>query len=232
MLEVDHVDAFYGPSQALFGLSLAVGEGQTVALVGRNGAGKSTTLRAILGLARVRSGRVVWNGTEITAAPVHHRARAGIAWVPEDRRIFGHQTVAENLAIAARPGVAGGPWTAARVYTLFPDLCALRDRRGALLSGGQQQMLSIGRSLLLNPRLLLLDEPSEGLAPAVVAGLAAQLRLLKEQGVAMLLAEQNPRLVLEHSDYLHVLEKGSIRYSGTPAEARAAGGAVERFLTL
>ena len=232
MLEVDQVNTFYGTSQALFGLSLTVGRGETVALVGRNGAGKTTTLRTILGLNPPATGRVLWEGVDVTVAPVHQRARAGIAWVPEDRRIFPELTVEENLEIASLHGSGRGEWTRQRVFSLFPELKMLGARPGGVLSGGQQQMLSIGRSLLLNPLLLLLDEPSEGLAPKVVADLAGQLAELVHSGVAVLMAEQNLQLVLQLSDRVLVLEKGSIQYSGTPNQVRSDRAAVERFLTL
>ena len=236
MLEVDRVDAFYGASQALFAVSLAIGAGETVALVGRNGAGKTTTMRTILGLNRPRSGRVVWCGSEVTGLPVHELARLGVGWVPEDRRIFADLTVAENLDLGRRTGSGSGPpgegWTIERVFSLFPGLEPLRHRRGGVLSGGEQQMLSIGRSLLLNPRLLLLDEPSEGLAPKVVEELALQLRQLKAAGMALLMAEQNLALVLGLSDRVHVLEKGAVSYSGTPDQVRGDRTLVERFLTV
>ena len=237
MLEVDRVETFYGMSQALFGLSLTVGSGETVALVGRNGAGKTTTMRTILGLNPPRTGRVVWRGKDVTGARVHHLARRGMGWVPEDRRIFADLTVDENLDVArahgtGRADTSGEEWTPSRVFSLFPDLESLRARRGGVLSGGQQQMLSIARTLLLSPRLLLLDEPSEGLAPKVVEHLAIQLRELKQAGVAMLMAEQNLGLVLGLSDRVHVLEKGAVSYSGTPDQVRADRTLVERFLTV
>lgn len=232
MLEVENIHTFYGLSQVLFGVSFAVNPGEVVALIGRNGVGKTTTLRSIAGLNPPRAGRVVWQGRDIAGLATHRIARSGIGWVPEDRRVFPDLTVGENLDIARRRTPEGTGWSAARVYELFPDLEEMAERRGGVLSGGQQQMLSIARSLMLNPQLLLLDEPSEGLAPQVVETLALQIRRLKQSGMAMVVAEQNVDLVLSLSDRVHILEKGQVRYSGTPGELRENQAVLEQHLTL
>ena len=232
MLEVDDIHTSYGSSQVLFGVSLAAAAGEVVALLGRNGVGKTTTLRCIAGLNPPHRGRVWWQGRDIAGLPAHRIARLGIGWVPEERRVFPELSVWENLDIARRPAAAGAGWSEARIYALFPDLEALAGRPGGVLSGGQQQMLSIARSLMLNPQLLLLDEPSEGLAPRVVESLADQILQLKESGMALILAEQNVDLVLALSDRIHILEKGQVRYAGTPGELRQKRAVLEQYLTL
>ncbi len=180
LLEVRDIHTAYGLSQVLFGISFEVEPGQVVALIGRNGVGKTTTLRSIIGLTRPSRGQVIWQDREITRWPTYRVAKHGIGFVPEDRRIFPELTVWENLDIARRPGPVGDSWDEDRVFDLFPDLRDIRTRRGGVLSGGQQQMLTIARSLMGNPTLLLLDEPSEGLAPRVVVDLREQVRQLKE----------------------------------------------------
>lgn len=232
-LEVHDIHTSYGLSQVLFGISFAVEKGQCVALVGRNGVGKSTTMRSIMGLTPPRRGRVLWNGRDIAGLPAHRIARLGIGFVPEDRRIFPDLTVWENLDIARRPPANGGPaWTEEQVFALFPDLGEIQTRKGGVLSGGQQQMLTIARSLMGNPELLLLDEPSEGLAPRVVETLCERIRQLKEAGLSIVLAEQNLNFVLYLSDYLHILEKGEIKFSGTPAQLKADKAVQDKYLTV
>ena len=230
MLEVDEISTFYGLSQALFGVSLRAVAGEVVSLVGRNGVGKTTTLRSIAGLNPPRQGRVLWEDRDLAGLPAFRIARLGIAWVPEDRRVFPNLTVRENLDATRSQGGTG--WNAERVYELFPDLGAIADRPGGVLSGGEQQMLAIGRSLMLNPRLLLLDEPSEGLAPRVVQSLADQIRRLKESGMSLVLAEQNLDLALSLSDRIHVLEKGQIRFSGSAQELRQNDAVWAKYLAL
>jgi branched-chain amino acid transport system ATP-binding protein len=181
-----------------------------VCLLGRNGVGKSTTMRSIIGLTPPQAGRVAWKGTDITGWPPYRVARAGIGFVPEDRRIFADLTVWENLDVARKPG----PWTVERVFDLFPKLRDLSSRNGGYLSGGEQQMLTIARTLMGNPQLLLLDEPSEGLAPLVVDHLLEQITRLKREGLTILLAEQNVEFSLALAERVYVLEKGSIRFSG------------------
>jgi branched-chain amino acid transport system ATP-binding protein len=232
-LEVDGIRTSYGLSQVLFGISFQVEKGQCVALVGRNGVGKSTTMRSIIGLTPPRRGRVMWNGQNIAGLPAHRVSRLGIGFVPEDRRIFPDLTVWENLDIARRPPANGGPaWSEEQVFALFPDLAEIQTRRGGVLSGGQQQMLTIARSLMGNPELLLLDEPSEGLAPKVVETLRERIKQLTDSGLSIILAEQNLKFVLYLSDYLHILEKGEIKYSGTPAELNANQAIQDKYLTV
>jgi branched-chain amino acid transport system ATP-binding protein len=217
LLEVLGIDAYYGDSHILFDLSLDVGEGEVVCLLGRNGAGKTTTLKSIIGLVPPRSGRIALGGRDLAGLPPYRIARQGIGYVPEERRIFGNLTIRENLEVARRTwgGGTAQPWTAERVFELFPHLATLRDRPAGRLSGGEQQMLTIARTLMGNPSLLLLDEPSEGLAPLVVEMLATQLAGLKGTGLTMLVAEQNVHFVSELGDRVYVLEKGMVRYEGT-----------------
>ena len=191
-LEVQSIHTAYGLSQVLFGISLSVGAGQIISLIGRNGVGKTTTMRSIMGLTPASSGEIVFEGTNITNLPPYKIARLGIGFVPEERRIFPQLSVWENLDIARRPSSSKGDgWDEERVFTLFPDLRDIQERPGGVLSGGQQQMLTIARSLMNNPSLLLLDEPSEGLAPKVVEDLREQVKLLKDSGLSIVLAEQN-----------------------------------------
>ena len=218
-LQVRDVHTAYGLSRVLFGVSIEVAAGECVCLLGRNGVGKSTTMRSIMGLTPPHAGRVVWKGRDITGWAPHQVARAGIGFVPEDRRIFADLTVWENLDVASR-GAPGRGWTAERVYDLFPKLRELAGRNGGYLSGGEQQMLTIARTLMGNPELLLLDEPSEGLAPLVVDHLHDQIARLKGEGLTILLAEQNVEFSLALADRVYVLEKGAIRFSGPAATLR------------
>jgi branched-chain amino acid transport system ATP-binding protein len=200
----------------LFGVSIEVHAGECVCLLGRNGVGKSTTMRSIMGLTPPQSGRVAFKGTDITGWEPYRVSRAGIGFVPEDRRIFADLTVWENLDVAQR----GGAWTIERIFDLFPILRQLTGRNGGYLSGGEQQMLTIARTLMGNPQLLLLDEPSEGLAPLVVDHLGEQIARLKAEGLTILLAEQNTDFSLRLADRAYVLEKGAIRFSGAASELR------------
>ena len=221
ILEVRDVSTAYGLSKVLFGVSLDIAEGECVALLGRNGVGKSTTMRSIMGLTPPASGRVVWKGADITGWAPHRVARAGIGFVPEDRRIFADLTVWENLDVASRGARgAGAGWTVERVFDLFPKLRELTNRNGGFLSGGEQQMLTIARTLMGNPELLLLDEPSEGLAPLVVQHLREQIARLQRDGLTILLAEQNVDFSLALAHRVYVLEKGQIRFSGPAAQLR------------
>jgi branched-chain amino acid transport system ATP-binding protein len=231
ILVVDEIHTAYGLSQVLFGVSLEVAEGACVCLLGRNGVGKTTTMRSIMGLTPPRRGRVVWKGQDIQAQPAHQVANLGIGFVPEDRRIFAELTVWENLDVASRGRRTGG-WTAERVYELFPKLRELRDRQGGFLSGGEQQMLTIARTLMGNPELLLLDEPSEGLAPLVVDHLKEQIDRLKRDGLTILLAEQNVDFCLDLADRVYVLEKGHIRYHGSAQEFREDESIRHQYLAL
>ena len=220
LLEVHDIHAAYGSSRVLFGISLAVARGECVCLLGRNGVGKTTTMRAIMGLTPPSSGRIVLEGTDIAGLPPHRIARAGIGFVPEDRRIFAELTVWENLDVAARAAGRPGRWTVEAVYGLFPKLRELANRQGGFLSGGEQQMLTIGRTLMGNPELLLLDEPSEGLAPLVVESMLEQVSRLKREGLTILLAEQGVDFSLALADRVYVLEKGAVRFAGAAAELR------------
>jgi len=231
ILVADEMYTAYGLSQVLFGVSLEVAEAECVCLLGRNGVGKTTTMRSIMGLTPPTRGRVLWKGREIQGRAPYEIAKLGIGFVPEDRRIFAELTVWENLDVASR-GVRNGGFTVERVYDLFPTLRELRDRQGGFLSGGEQQMLTIARTLMGNPQLLLLDEPSEGLAPLVVDHLAEQIARLKREGLTILLAEQNVDFCLELADRVYVLEKGHIRYHGTAAAFRADESIRHQYLAL
>ncbi|MEK6711308.1 MAG: ABC transporter ATP-binding protein [Nitrospinota bacterium] len=219
ILEVRDIHTAYGLSRVLFGVSIEVVAGECVCLLGRNGVGKTTTLRSIMGLSPPSAGRVLWKGRDITGWPPYRVAQAGIGFVPEDRRIFADLTVWENLDVASRGARAGG-WSIDRVFQLFPTLAELTGRQGGFLSGGEQQMLTIARTLMGNPELLLLDEPSEGLAPLVVDHLRDQIGRLKRDGLTILLAEQNVEFSLALGDRVYVLEKGSIRFAGAAADLR------------
>jgi len=228
MLQVKEIHTFYGLSHVLFGVSLEVRPGEAVCLLGRNGAGKTTAIRSIAGLTPPRQGQILFKGKEIAGRPTWRVARMGISWVPDNRRIFPDLTVAENLAIAERrTGAAAGAgtgtepgqgWSLAKIFALFPALEKIQGRRGGYLSGGEQQMLSIARALLGNPELLLLDEPTEGLAPLIVQELEGQILRLKAEGIAILLAEQNLKSALRLADRCYVMDRGRIRYQGTVAQ--------------
>ena len=220
LLAVRDIHAAYGSSRVLFGISLEVAQGECVCLLGRNGMGKTTTMRAIMGLTPPSAGRVVWKGQDIAGWPPFRIARAGIGFVPEDRRIFAELSVRENLGVAGQAAGRSGRWNIGAVYGLFPKLKELADRQGGFLSGGEQQMLTIGRTLMGNPELLLLDEPSEGLAPLVVENMFDQVSRLKREGLTILLAEQGVDFSLALADRVYVLEKGTVRFSGPAAELR------------
>jgi branched-chain amino acid transport system ATP-binding protein len=232
LLALHDVYAAYERSRVLFGISLEVAQGECVCLMGRNGVGKTTTLRSIMGLTPPTSGRVLWKERDIAGLPPFRVARAGIGFVPEDRRIFAELTVRENLDVAARAAGRPGRWTIDAVFALFPKLRELAERQGGYLSGGEQQMLTIGRTLMGNPELLLLDEPSEGLAPLVVENLQEQIGRLKRQGLTILLAEQGVDFSLALADRVYVLEKGAVRFSGQAAELRDNPTLCDELLTL
>jgi branched-chain amino acid transport system ATP-binding protein len=232
LLAVEDLHSAYGLSRVLFGISLDIAAGECVCLLGRNGVGKTTTIRSVMGLLRPSSGRVLWKGANIAGWSPHRIARAGIGFVPEDRRVFAELTVWENLDIAARAARRPGRWEIATVYELFPAVRELRNRAAGFLSGGEQQMLTIARTLMGNPELLLLDEPSEGLAPLVVETLLEKTRELKAQGLTILLAEQGVDFSLALADRVYVLEKGSIRHSGPAAELRDDPALRDRLLAL
>jgi branched-chain amino acid transport system ATP-binding protein len=233
LLAIEELYAAYGLSRVLFGVSLEVAAGECVCLLGRNGVGKTTTMRSVMGLLAPTAGHIRWKDTDIAGWSPHRVARAGIGFVPEDRRIFAELTVWENLDVAARAARrGGGRWTTDAVYDLFPVLRELRNRPGGFLSGGEQQMLTIARTLMGNPELILLDEPSEGLAPLVVEALLENIRALKDQGLTILLAEQGIDFSLALADRVYVLEKGTIRYTGPAAELRDDQALRDRLLAL
>ncbi len=232
ILAVGEIYTAYGLSRVLFGVSLEVAAGECVCLLGRNGVGKTTTMRSIMGLTAPQQGRVVWKGRDIAGREPYQIADLGIGFVPEDRRIFADLTVWENLDVAARSRGGTAAWTLERVFGLFPKLRELVDRQGGFLSGGEQQMLTIARTLMGNPELLLLDEPSEGLAPLVVDHLKDQIARLKQDGLTILLAEQNVDFCLDLADRVYVLEKGHIRYEGTAASFREDESIRAQYLAL
>ena len=232
LLELEDVHAAYGLSRVLFGISIEVNEGQCVCLLGRNGVGKTTTMRTVMGLTPPSSGHVRFRSRDITGWPPYRIARAGIGFVPEDRRIFAELSVWENLDVARRAAARPGRWTIETITDLFPVLGKLRDRQGGFLSGGEQQMLTIARTLMGNPELLLLDEPSEGLAPLVVEALLVKVGELKAQGTTILLAEQGIEFSLALADRVYVLEKGAVRFAGHSAALRSDRSALDQLLTL
>src|SRR6202167_4176841 len=215
-LSVQDLNSHYGPAHILFDIALEVGEGEVVALLGRNGAGKSTTFRSIVGLDEQRSGRIVFEGRDISDQPTYAIVRGGLGYVPEERRIFTDLTVEENLEVGRQPVRPNAPhWTREKLFTLFPNLGEMRKRPGGRMSGGEQQMLTIGRTLMGNPSLVLLDEPSEGLAPKIVEQMAAAIQTMKREGLAILLSEQNLHFARMISDRCVIVEKGRVRFSGT-----------------
>jgi branched-chain amino acid transport system ATP-binding protein len=227
MLEVENVHGYYGKSHILQGVTLEVRHGEVVTLLGRNGAGKTSTLKSISGLLPPRIGRVRFAGTDITGWPTHRIAQRGLALVPEHRGIFGLLTVEENLRIAERKG---SPWSLKSVYAIFPRLEERRRNGGSQLSGGEQQMLAIARALLNAPKLLMLDEPVEGLAPVIVDEIVAQVKEIRATGVPILLVEQNLAVCTELADRHYILELGRIAYHGTSAEFAVDEAAKDRYL--
>jgi branched-chain amino acid transport system ATP-binding protein len=215
VLKTAEIHSFYGKSHILHGVSLEVKEGEIVAVLGRNGAGKTTTVRSLMGLTPARMGKIEIFGHETTRWPTHRVAALGVGYVPEGRKIFGNLTVLENLKV---PQARGGPWTLERVFELFPRLAERRGQLGRQLSGGEQEMLAIARPLLLNPRLMLLDEPSQGLAPLIVKEVMWVVQRMREEGLSVLLIEQNAPLCLSIADRAYVLDDGKVVYSGAAAE--------------
>jgi branched-chain amino acid transport system ATP-binding protein len=233
IVAVEAIDVFYGKSQILFGVSLEIAEGQTMALLGRNGAGKSTTLKAIAGLAPPKRGAVRVLGRDMAGRKPHVIARAGLGYVPEDRQVFPEHSVEDNLVVAAKKGPDGrDEWSLERVYDVFPLLLPLRRRVAGRLSGGEQQMLAIARTLMGNPIALLLDEPSEGLAPLVVARIGVLLRQLRDAGTTILIAEQNMHFCLGIASDATVIDKGQIVYRDTIAALKANETVRRRYLAI
>ena len=238
MLAVESLSAWYGAARILFDLNLEVGRGEVVALMGRNGAGKSTTMKAIMGLIAERQGNVHFNGEDISRLKPFEIARRGLGFTPEDRRIFADLTVMENLDIGRQPprsfadGQPAPSWTPARLFALFPNLAEMPDRLGSRMSGGEQQMLTVARTLMGNPLLVLLDEPSEGVAPLIVEQMAATIVELKKEGLSVLLSEQNVHFARLVSDRAYMLEKGQIRWQGSMAQLDANLDVQRAYLTV
>jgi branched-chain amino acid transport system ATP-binding protein len=231
MLDLDNVDAYYGDSHILHGVSFTVRDGEVVCLLGRNGAGKTTTIMTVMGYLHPRRGAVRYNGRDIGALPPYAVARLGFGFVPQERGIFASLTVRENLTVFARAG-RKSYWTLERIFALFPNLQARERNLGFQLSGGEQQMLSIARALMLNPALLLLDEPSEGLAPMIVQDIVEVLKRLKGEGLAILLVEQNLRAAFAVADRHHVMNKGAICFTGSTAELEGNDHVLRSYLSV
>jgi branched-chain amino acid transport system ATP-binding protein len=233
MLEVDGLNAFYGKAQMLFDVSLRVGRGEVVALMGRNGAGKSTTMKSIMGLLSSKRGQIRFMGEDIATLAPYQIARRGLGFVPEDRRVFSELSVVQNLEVgkqAAREGME--VWTPQRLFTLFPNLGEMPERPGGSMSGGEQQMLTVARTLMGNPLLVMLDEPSEGVAPVIVEQMAHMIMNLKQQGLAILLSEQNLHFAQLVCDRAYVLEQGQIRFSGSMQALAADEEVQQAYLSL
>jgi branched-chain amino acid transport system ATP-binding protein len=233
LLALESINTFYGRSHILFDVSLSVDKGQVVALLGRNGAGKSTTFRSIIGLTPPQSGAVVFKGERISGLRAYRICRKGIGFVPEDRRCFPDLTVRENLEVATRrENEVSSPWTVRRIYSLFPRLQEREKNLGSQLSGGEQQMLTIARTLMTNPEVLLLDEPSEGLAPLIVSLLAEMILEIRNEGVTVLLAEQNLHFCARVSDRGYVIDKGAVKYEGPMKELLDNDDVKEKYLAV
>jgi branched-chain amino acid transport system ATP-binding protein len=232
-LAVAELNSFYGQAHILFDVALEVGAGEVVALLGRNGAGKSTTFRSIVGLVAQRSGRIVFEGEDVSERPTHAIVRAGLGYVPEERRIFTELTVDENLEVGRQPPRSNAPhWTPDKLFTLFPNLGEMRRRNGGHMSGGEQQMLTIARTLMGNPSLILLDEPSEGLSPKIVEQMANAILTMKREGVSILVSEQNLHFARLISDRAYIIERGRVRFSGSIAELDARPDIRDSFLAV
>ena len=233
LLTVDGLQAWYGRAHILDDIALTVGRGEVVALMGRNGAGKTTTLKAIMGLVERRAATLRFNGHDLSALPAHRIARLGVGYVPEDRRIFADLTVEENLEVGRQPPRPGAPvWTPEKLFALFPNLAEMRGRRGTRMSGGEQQMLTLARTLMGNPSLLLLDEPSEGLAPLIVRQMADAVRRLKAEGLSVLLSEQSLSFASTVADRACVIETGRLRWTGTMTDLLADDGVRAAYLAV
>lgn len=233
MLEIDGLNAYYGRAHILQGVGFSMGRGEVLALMGRNGAGKSTTMKAVMGLVPPQSGRVVFEGQPIAGREPFEIARLGLGYVPEDRRVFSELSVMENLSVARRPRRENAPyWTPERLFQLFPNLGRMRDRPGGAMSGGEQQMLTIARTLMGNPSLVLLDEPSEGLAPVIVEEMAKTILALKGEGLSVLISEQNLHFAGSVADRATIIEKGLIRFTGTMAELKANDAVRAQYLSV
>jgi branched-chain amino acid transport system ATP-binding protein len=233
-LEVKNIHTFYATSHILFGVSIEVNQGECVCLLGRNGVGKTTTLKSIMGLARTKKGGIRYNEEDISRMQPYQIARLGIGYVPEDRIIFPDLTIRENLEIAIKPSVSSGypTWSVEKIYQLFPALEPMDNKPGGYLSGGEQQMLTIGRTLMGNPVLMLLDEPVEGIAPVVVKELSKQIKHLKKLGLSILFTEQNIQFATEIADRAYVIEGGKVRYQGTMQDLDSQTEVKEKYLMI
>ncbi|WP_428668880.1 ABC transporter ATP-binding protein [Reyranella sp.] len=233
MLSVKDLHAFYGRAHILHGVSLEARAGEVVALLGRNGAGKSTAMKAIMGLVPPARGEVTFVGQRIDRLPPYRIARLGLGYVPEERRIFTELSVIENLEVGRQAARNGAPtWNEEKLFAIFPNLARMRERAGGRMSGGEQQMLTIARTLMGNPKCVLLDEPSEGLAPIIVEQMAQSIRMLKGEGLSVLLCEQNLRFCEAIADRAYIIEKGQIRFGGTMAELTANASLREQYLSV
>ncbi|WP_206438686.1 MULTISPECIES: ABC transporter ATP-binding protein [unclassified Bosea (in: a-proteobacteria)] len=233
MLEIEGLNAYYGRAHILHGVGFSMGRGEVLALMGRNGAGKSTTMKAVMGLVPPQAGRVTFEGHTIVGREPFEIARLGIGYVPEERRVFSELSVMENLSVAQRPKREGAPhWTPERLFQLFPNLGRMRDRPGGAMSGGEQQMLTIARTLMGNPKLVLLDEPSEGLAPVIVEEMAKTILALKSEGLSVLISEQNLHFAGSVADRATIIEKGLIRFTGTMDELKADEAVRAQYLSV
>jgi branched-chain amino acid transport system ATP-binding protein len=232
-LSVEGLNSHYGPAHILFDIALEVGDGEVVALLGRNGAGKSTTFRSIVGLVAQRTGRIVFEGKDVSAQPTHAIVSRGLGYVPEERRIFTDLTVEENLEVGRQPVRPNAPhWTREKLFALFPNLGEMRGRPGGRMSGGEQQMLTIARTLMGNPSLVLLDEPSEGLSPKIVEQMVDAILTMKKEGVSIVVSEQNLHFARLISDRAYIIERGRICFSGTMAELDARPDVRDAHLAL
>jgi branched-chain amino acid transport system ATP-binding protein len=233
MLKVERLNTYYGRAHILADVSFETAEGDVVVLLGRNGAGKSTTLKSIMGLVPPATGRIVFNGVELAGRQPFEISRLGLGYVPEERRVFSELTVEENLEVGRRPARAGAPqWSLDKLFALFPNLAGMRDRPGGQMSGGEQQMLTIARTLMGNPSFLLLDEPSEGLAPVIVEQMSKTILDLKREGLTVLLSEQNLHFARAVADRALIIEKGRIRFSGTMAELMGNEAVRQQYLSV
>lgn len=233
LLEVKNIETYYGLSHILFGISLEINEGECVVLMGRNGAGKTTTFRSIMGLTQPKQGSILYKGKPIEKLPPYKTAKLGIGFVPEERAIFPDLTVWENLDVARKAGANGQyAWTVERVYDFFPRLGERRKQLGGTLSGGEQQMLTIARTLMGNPDLLLLDEPSEGLAPLIVEAIGKLVGQIKQEGITILLAEQNTYFSLQLADRVYIIDDGRIQYTGTAADVKANPDIIREYMAV
>jgi branched-chain amino acid transport system ATP-binding protein len=233
MLTLEGVHGYYGRAHILDGMSFAAAKGEVVAVLGRNGAGKSTTFKTIMGLVRAAAGEITFLGRRIDRMATHAIARLGLGYVPEERRIFTELSVMENLEVGRQPRRDGAPeWTPEKLFAIFPNLAEMRDRPGGRMSGGEQQMLTIARTLMGNPALVLLDEPSEGLAPVIVDQMAGAIRGLKAEGLTVVLSEQNLHFATEVADRAVIIEKGQVRFTGTMAELNQNTEARAQYLMV